>query len=102
TAVSLKSGTDATVDLKLKRLNNYQGTFTVQVQGLPGGITAAPLTIPEKAVEAKLVLKANRNAGGVKTDKVRLRLTGTVNGVNLVTESMLPIEVVKPQSPAKK
>lgn len=100
--VSLKPEGEATVELKLKRLNNYQGAFTVQVQGLPGGITSVPLTIAEKAVEAKLVLKANRNATAAKTDNVRVRCSGTVNGVNLVTEIKLPIEVVKPQPPAKK
>src|SRR4029078_9610071 len=52
--LSLKQGGEATAVLKVKRLHNYQGPLQVQVQGLPNGVSAGSVTVPEKVTEAKL------------------------------------------------
>lgn len=93
--LDLTQGKDATLGIKLERLHGYQGPVTVQVQGLPAGVTIASATIPEKVSEAKWVVKATKNAAVKDGTAVTVRLTGAVNGINLVTEHQLVVNVVK-------
>ncbi len=93
--VVLKQGSDSTVTLKVIRLHDFQGPLQVQLQGLPNGVTAANVTIPEKANEVKLLFKAAKNAAENKMVSVTVRVIGNIAPVNLTTEAKLNVEVKK-------
>jgi hypothetical protein len=97
--VTIHPGSEATLALKATRLNDYAGPLQVQVQGVPGGVTIANATIPEKAAEAKLVIRAAKNAAENKSATVTVRLSGVVGPVTLVTESKFTIVVQKRPAP---
>jgi Bacterial pre-peptidase C-terminal domain len=93
--LDVAQGKESALAIKFERLHSYQGPVTVQVQGLPAGVTIASATIPEKVSEAKWVVKAAKNAAIKDGTPVTLRLTGAVNGINLMTEHKLVVNVVK-------
>jgi hypothetical protein len=98
--LELKAGGEVKVPLKFTRLHGFQGPVTIQPQGLPAGVTAAAVTLPEKATDATLVLKANQNvAAGQPT--ITLRCIGNVMNINLTTEARLSLKVSKSDPPAK-
>jgi hypothetical protein len=92
---SLKQGGETTTMLKIKRLHGYQGPLQVQVQGLPNGVTAAGVTVPEKATEAKLTFKAAKNAVVSTGAAVTVRVTGNVPPATLTTEAKVTVVVTK-------
>jgi hypothetical protein len=94
-SVQLKQGGEQTVTLKLNRLHGYQGPLQVQLQGLPKGISANNVNVPEKANEVKITFKAAKNAAEAKVAAVTFRVTGTVAPVSLTTEAKLTIGVSK-------
>ena len=95
TAIELKPGGEASCLLKFNRLHGYQGTVTVQLQGLPAGVTIAQVTVPEKVNEVKLTIKADKKAVVVKPVAATIRCTGAVAGVNLTTEAKVNVGVGK-------
>lgn len=64
--ITLERGKTASVKLTVKRLNGHQEPLVVRVAGLPAGVHAAEVTVPEKGgeVELKLQAAANAPAGG--------------------------------------
>ncbi len=93
--LDVQQGKEALLAIKLKRLNDFLGAVNVQVQGLPTGVTLSTPVIAEKATEAKWVVKAGKNAQPAADKTITIRLTGTVNGINLVTEQKLLLNIVK-------
>lgn len=100
--VEAKQGSDATITLKLNRLNGYQGAVSVQAQGLPNGVTLAAVSIPDKANDGKLVFKVGKNATPVKGATITIKCTGTANGATLTSEGKLSVTVVKFEPDVKK
>lgn len=71
--ITLERGKTASVKLTVKRLNGHKEPLVVRVAGLPAGVQAADVAVPEKGgeVELKLQAAANAPAGGAI---VRLQL----------------------------
>ncbi|HMO36046.1 MAG TPA: hypothetical protein PKA06_08385 [Gemmatales bacterium] len=87
---------ESKLSIDLLREQNYQGPVTVQIQGLPAGVTINSAVIPEKTDQAERSIKATKNAQ-TKPEGVPImvRFTGVVNGVNLVTEQSFQLVVKK-------
>lgn len=94
-SVEIKQGNESTIIIKLNRLNNYQGPINFQVQGAPFGVIINAATVAEKATEGKLVIKVNKTSTPVRAAGITLRSTGTVNGINLTTETKLALTINK-------
>ena len=64
--IALERGKTAALKLTVKRLNGHKEPLVVRVAGLPAGVHAAEVTVPEKGgeVELKLQAAANAPAGG--------------------------------------
>lgn len=64
--LTLERGKSLTVKLTVKRLNGHKEPLVVRAAGLPAGVHAAEVTVPEKggSVELKLQAAANAPAGG--------------------------------------
>jgi hypothetical protein len=56
------------------RANGFAGPVKVEVQGLPPGVTASPLTIPPTMTQGLVVVSAAHDA---KRDAVNVRVVGT-------------------------
>jgi Bacterial pre-peptidase C-terminal domain len=63
-SVTMPGGATAATRVTVTRRGDAKGPVTVTVAGLPAGVTAEPLTIPENASEGMLVLKAAPEATG--------------------------------------
>jgi hypothetical protein len=63
-SVTLPGGAIAATRVTVTRRGEAKGPVTVTVTGLPAGVTAEPLTIPENASEGMLILKAAPEAAG--------------------------------------
>ena len=62
--------------------------------GVSAGVSAGAVTLPEKATEATLVLKANKNAA-VGSPQFSLKCVGNVMNINLTTEARLTVIISK-------
>ena len=64
--ITLERGKTASLKLTVKRLNGHKEPLLVRVAGLPAGVHAAEVAVPEKGgeVELKLQAAANAPAGG--------------------------------------
>lgn len=95
-AVTLKPGGEAPVTVRITRLHGYTGELKVNVQpqGLQG-VTAADVSIPANANEARLVLKAAPNAPNASNPNVVVRLTASVQNIALNHEAKLSVTVAK-------
>lgn len=64
--ILLERGKTASLKLTVKRLNGHKEPLVVRVAGLPAGVQAADVAVPEKGgeVELKLQAAANAPAGG--------------------------------------
>ncbi len=60
--ITLERGKTAPVKLTVKRLNGHKEPLFVRVAGLPAGVHAAEVTLPEKGGEVELKLQAAANA----------------------------------------
>lgn len=92
--IDLKIGSEVKVHVKFSRLHGFQGPVTIQVQSLPAGVTAAPVTLAEKATEATLLLKAGKNTA-VASPLITLRCVANVMNINLTTEARLTVKITK-------
>lgn len=74
--ITLERGKTASLKLTVKRLNGHKEPLVVRVAGLPAGVHAAEVTVPEKGgeIELKLQAAANAPAGG---SIVRLQVWST-------------------------
>jgi hypothetical protein len=60
--ITLERGKTASVKLTVKRLNGHKEPLVVRVAGLPAGVHAAEVAVPEKGGEVELKLQAAANA----------------------------------------
>lgn len=95
---TVKLGTDGVVVVKVARLFDYNDSFAVDFV-LPAGVTgvsAAPITIPAGASEAKLTLKVAPNTPPAALQNFTIRAVAVINGnVTLVHETKINVTVVK-------
>ena len=90
--VAVKPGGDTAVLVKVKRLHGYAGPFTLEL--VPSaGVSAATVTVPAGATEAKLVLKAAASAKPAKDLSFTLRVTAKVDNATLRDESKFLVSV---------
>jgi hypothetical protein len=75
-APTIARGGSVTLIVRAERTDGFDGDITVTVTGVPGGITAATLTIPKGQQEGKLTLSAATNA---PMGPSRLTVVGTGN-----------------------
>ncbi len=96
-SVALKAGGDAELVVKVNRLHGYTGEFKVLLippQGFQGA-TAAEVTMPGNANEAKLALKAPANAAPAANQAFTVRAVANVSGVTLTHETKVNVTVAK-------
>ena len=60
----LRRGGTAPIKVIVVRRHGFAGAIALHVDGLPGGVTAGPATIPEGASTATVVLQASEDARG--------------------------------------
>ncbi|HEY1190207.1 MAG TPA: PPC domain-containing protein [Gemmata sp.] len=97
---ALKPGGEVTVPVKVKRLHGYAGAYTLELVPSGGtGVSAANVTIPAGANEAKLVLKAAASAKANKNMKFTVRATAKIDDSTLRTETALLVSL-DAQAPA--
>jgi hypothetical protein len=73
---NIAPGASASWYVQVNRLNGFAGPVQIEVQGLPKGVTASPLTIPSTMTQGLVVLSAAGDAPPAFT-AVRLIGTGT-------------------------
>jgi len=61
TAFSMAPGRTNEIKVAVKRLYDFRALATLSVQGLPDGVTAAPVDLPEKSGDAVLRLVTSTN-----------------------------------------
>lgn len=61
-AVQINRGAHAVILIYLQRLHGFAGEVAIQVEGLPAGLSADPLTIPGNQSVGQLILKATDQA----------------------------------------
>lgn len=96
-SVQVKAGGEKELVVKLNRLHGYKGEFKlslVRPQNMQT-VTAAEVTVPADATEAKLVLKAAANAPEASSGEFKVRAVATLNNVNFTHEVGLTVAVVK-------
>ncbi|HEX2871444.1 MAG TPA: hypothetical protein VHP33_09315 [Polyangiaceae bacterium] len=62
TKLPLPQGNGDSLTVTVERQNGFEGAVAITAQGLPEGVVAAPLTIPEGETEAVLELEAEAQA----------------------------------------
>ncbi len=93
--LKLKPGTETEVTVKVNRLNGYKGEYKVQLvlpQGFQG-VTAAEVTIPADADEAKLTLKVPDNAKPANNPNLVVRAIATVDKITLNHDAKVAVEI---------
>ncbi len=60
--ITVERGKTASVKLTVKRLNGHKESLVARVAGLPAGVQAAEVAVPEKGGEVELKLQAAANA----------------------------------------
>lgn len=75
----LAPGTNMIWFAKLNRINAFNGPVEIIVEGLPEGVTAEPLTIPEGMMHGAIVLKCAQDAE-ISASLVRVYGRATVSG----------------------
>ncbi|MCS6976083.1 MAG: hypothetical protein NZM31_03605 [Gemmatales bacterium] len=96
-SVQVKSGGEKELVVKINRLHGYKGEFKlslVRPQNMQT-VSAAEVTVPAEATEAKLVLKAAGNAPEASSGEFKVRAVATLNNVNFTHEANLTVAVVK-------
>jgi hypothetical protein len=96
-SVQVKAGGEKELVVKVQRKYGYQGELKVSLvrpQNLQS-VTAAEVTIPQGADEARLVLKAAANAPEASSSDFKVRAVATLNNVPLTQEANLTVAVVK-------
>ncbi len=69
----LAPGTNMMWFAKLSRINAFKGPVEIIVEGLPEGVTAEPLTVPEGMIHGAIILKC---APGAKINASLVRVSG--------------------------
>ncbi|HWL74034.1 MAG TPA: hypothetical protein VNQ74_09195, partial [Burkholderiaceae bacterium] len=92
--VALKQGGTAELQLQVAR-NGATGPIELKVEGLPGKVTAAPLTIPADQYSAALNLVAAADAETDSVNKV-LRIRASVAGQSAEESTPITVEKVIP------
>jgi hypothetical protein len=96
-ALTLNTGAEVAVQVKLTRRFGYQGALKLEVVPPPElkDVSAAPVTVPAGVGEAKLVLKALANAKPGTYANVLVRATATVDKASLTEDAHLTLTVAK-------
>jgi hypothetical protein len=104
-SVSVRPGGEAAVAVTVKRLHGYNGPLTLELVAPQGssGVSAAQVTVPAGASQAKLVLKVAANAKPAADLAFLIRATAKIDNSTLREESKLSVTVgdaaPKPDSP---
>lgn len=83
--------------VQVTRTNGFTGPVTVEVQGLPAGVHASPLTIPAHMTQGVLVISADRKA---PLDAAAVKVVGTAEATNennqpvVLTRTATPVEEI--------
>jgi hypothetical protein len=94
----VQRGGETTVLVSVKRMYDYAGPFEVKLLLPKGsaGVEAEPVTIPEGASEARLVIRADSDASVGPRNNLAVQLTGRYRGkVATTQEAKLNVNVVR-------
>lgn len=93
--VALRSGTEVPVTVQVKRLHDFKGFLKLDVVPPSGvqGVSATSVTIPAGANEAKLFLRASKEAKPATSPNFLVRATATVEGIALKSEASFKVTV---------
>jgi hypothetical protein len=94
---AVKQGMQTEIVLKVQRLFNYEGDFKVQVVLPPNakGVEVAAADVPAGKDEARLIVKAAKDAPVASLANLTLRATGTAFGTAVNHELKFNVNVVK-------
>lgn len=73
--VTVRPGMSTVVEVTVTRRDRIEGDITVQAEGLPQGVSAAPVLLPPDRQVARLILRAEANAASAETP-IRLMASG--------------------------
>lgn len=94
--VEVRAGSTAMLAVKVKRLHGYDGPLSVELvppkSGNPG-VSAAAVTIPAKATDGTLTLKADAKAKPTPDATFTVRATAKIGNSTLRTETELHVAV---------
>ncbi|MBN9518506.1 PPC domain-containing protein, partial [bacterium] len=85
---SVGAGSRTAWYVQVARTNGFAGAVTVEVKGLPAGVTASPLTIPPTMTQGCVVLAAEKDA---KLDAAAVAVVGTADGL---VRTATPVEEI--------
>ena len=88
--LNLEPGKSATVAIGVER-RNYDGPIELTVEGLPEGVTAAPVTIPTKQAAGQVTIQA---AAEAKAPITRARIIGTAKINDAEVKRLVRNEIV--------
>ena len=77
---------------------SFTGPVSVRIEGLPTGVTAAPISIPDEKTEGEVVLSGGRGAA-VGTVAAKAVAEATHEGRKVTAESPLSVKVSDPPRP---
>ncbi len=99
-AVTVSAGGQETVVVRVKRLHGYKGAFKVELVPPKGTtpVSAAAVTIPAGADEAKLTLKAPPKVKSATSRVFAVKVTAAINKVNLAQEAKFTVTVSDAQA----
>jgi hypothetical protein len=94
---TVRAGKETEVVVKVNRLFEFEGEFKVELVLPPGtkGLHAAEATIPAGADEARLVLRADADAGTGNRGSATVRTTAVLYDKPVTQETKLNVNVVK-------
>lgn len=78
---------------QVTRANGFAGPVKVEVQGLPAGMAASPLTIPANMTQGVIVISASDDA---KVDATAVRVVGTADAVDAAGKPCVLTRVATP------
>ncbi|GBF06108.1 hypothetical protein DAERI_070106 [Deinococcus aerius] len=79
------TGTSASLTVNVTRQGSFTGAVTLNLSGLPGGASAAPVTIPEGQTSATVTVSAAANAPHSQPTPVTLTGTGGTTVTKTIT-----------------
>lgn len=96
-SVTVKSGAETPITIKVKRLHDYKGTFTVQLLIPNGfrGVSASNVTIPANKNEIQMVLKSPAKTKAATSNDFKVRAQARVGSATMTHETTFEVKIVE-------
>lgn len=94
--LNLGPGAKTPVFVKVDRRGGFDGPVSFELEGLPAGLTASPLTVAKGLTEGVIVVSASAEAKPATASLGRIKASATVNGKPLEREAVPNQEIYLP------